>query len=106
MTQELESGRRNVVLITIDTLRADRIGRGLAPALDRLASAGVRFSNARTTVPLTLPAHVSIMTGTPPGVHGIRDNGLVFGEGLPTLATIFRDAGYRTGAFVGAYVLD
>ena len=97
---------RNVILITIDTLRADRLGRGVAPALDRLASSGVRFSNARTTVPLTLPAHVSIMTGTPPTVHGIRDNGVVFGDALPTLATAFRDAGYRTGAFVGAYVLD
>ena len=97
---------RNVVLITIDTLRADRIGRGVAPELDRLASSGVRFTNARTTVPLTLPAHVSIMTGTAPTVHGVRDNGVVFGDGLPTLAGVFREAGYRTGGFVGAYVLD
>jgi choline-sulfatase len=97
---------RNLVLITIDTLRADRLGRGLAPSLDGLASTGVRFTNARTTVPLTQPAHVSMMTGLPPTVHGVRDNGLVFGERLPTLATAFRNSGYRTGAFVGAYVLD
>ena len=98
--------RHNVVLITIDTLRADRIGRGVAPTLDGLARSGVSFVNARTTVPLTLPAHVSLMTGTPPAIHGVRENGVPFSGSLPTLAKIFRGAGYRTGAFVGAYVLD
>lgn len=97
---------RNLVLITIDTLRADRIGRGLAPALDALAAQSVRFSTARTTVPLTLPAHTSLMTGTLPRVHGVHDNGVVVSDALPTLATTCRAAGYRTGAFVGAYVLD
>jgi arylsulfatase A-like enzyme/Tfp pilus assembly protein PilF len=98
--------RPNIVLITIDTLRADRIGRGLAPAIDRLAASGRRFVNARATVPLTLPSHVSMMTGTLPPVHGVRDNGLVFrGDPVPIARTL-RDAGYRTGAFVGAYVLD
>jgi arylsulfatase A-like enzyme/tetratricopeptide (TPR) repeat protein len=98
----------NIVLITIDTLRADRIGRGFTPAIDRLAANGVRFDNARTTVPLTLPSHVSIMTGLLPVAHGVRDNGVVFAPqpSAPTLARRLRDAGYRTGAFVGAYVLD
>jgi arylsulfatase A-like enzyme/Flp pilus assembly protein TadD len=98
--------RPNVVLITIDTLRADRVGRGIAPTLDRLAQSGVSFTNARTTVPLTLPAHVSLMTGTPPPVNGVRENGVPFSGSVPTLAKIFRGAGYGTGAFVGAYVLD
>lgn len=97
---------RNLVLITIDTLRADRIGRGIAPELDALAARSARFGNARTTVPLTLPAHTTLMTGTLPRVHGVHDNGVVVSEALPTLATTFRAAGYRTGAFVGAYVLD
>ena len=98
----------NIVLITIDTLRADRIGRGFTPAIDALASTGVRFDNARTTVPLTLPSHVTIMTGLLPVAHGVRDNGVVFAPqpSAPTLARRLREAGYRTGAFVGAYVLD
>jgi arylsulfatase A-like enzyme/Tfp pilus assembly protein PilF len=98
--------RPDIVLITIDTLRADRVGRGLTPALDRLAASGRRFVNARTAVPLTLPAHVSLMTGTLPPVHGVRDNGVVFRGAVPPLARLLRDGGYRTGAFVGAYVLD
>ena len=101
-----DSPHRNVVLITIDTLRADRLGRGFTPVLDRLAAEGVRFTHARTAVPLTLPSHTTIMTGTLPPVHGVRDNGIVFTPGPPTLARVFRDAGYRTGAFVGAYVLN
>ena len=98
----------NIVLITIDTLRADRIGRGFTPAIDGLAATGVRFDNARTSVPLTLPSHVSIMTGQLPVAHGVRDNGVVFAPqaSAPTIARRLRDAGYRTGAFVGAYVLD
>jgi arylsulfatase A-like enzyme/Tfp pilus assembly protein PilF len=96
----------NVVLITIDTLRADRLGRGLTPHLDRLAAEGLRFTNARTAVPLTLPSHTTILTGTLPPVHGVHDNGLMFTPGPPTLARVFHDAGYRTGAFVGAFVLN
>lgn len=98
--------RQNVVLITIDTLRADRPGRGFTPSLDALAAGGARFTNARTAVPLTLPSHTTIMTGTLPPVHGVHDNGLTFKPGPPTLARVLHDAGYRTGAFVGAYVLN
>ncbi len=100
------SAPRNLVLITIDTLRADRIGAGVAPALDAQAARSVRFVNARTTVPLTLPAHTSLLTGTSPRVHGVHDNGVVVPDTLPTLAAVCRAAGYRTAAFVGAYVLD
>jgi choline-sulfatase len=95
----------NVLLITIDTLRADRVGRGLTPAIDGLAARGVRFTGARSTVPLTLPSHASIMTGTLPPENGVRVNGVTLGP-RPTLARAFHDAEYRTGAFVGAYVLD
>ncbi len=96
----------NVVLITIDTLRADRVGSGLTPNIDRLASRGVSFTNVRATAPLTLPSHTSIMTGLTPPAHGVRENGVVFDRKSRTLATAFRQAGYRTAAFVGAYVLN
>ena len=98
--------RLNIVLITIDTLRADRVGRGLTPAIEALAARGVRFTNVRTTAPLTLPAHTSLMTGLIPPLHGVRENGVVFDRKTPTLARLLKDAGYRTGAFVGAYVLN
>lgn len=98
--------RQNVVLITIDTLRADRIGRGLTPAIDALAARGTSYTNARATAPLTLPSHVSMMTGALPPAHGVRENGVVFDRRLPTIARTFKDAGYRTAAFVGAYVLN
>ena len=98
--------RPDIVLITVDTLRADRIGRGLTPNLDSLARRGIRFTNARTAVPLTLPSHVTIMTGVLPPAHGVRENGVTFTPGPPPLARLLRDAGYSTAAFVGAYVLD
>ena len=95
----------NVLLVTIDTLRADRVGRGLTPAIDGVAARGVRFTNARATAPLTLPSHVSILSGALPQETGVRVNGVPLGV-RPTLARAFHDAGYRTAAFVGAYVLD
>jgi choline-sulfatase len=96
----------SIVLVTIDTLRADRLGRGFTPALDALAREGLSFSNARATVPLTLPSHLSIMTGTLPPEHGVRQNGVNRSASLPTLAQVLRERGYQTAAFVGAYVLD
>jgi arylsulfatase A-like enzyme/Tfp pilus assembly protein PilF len=102
----------NVLLITIDTLRADRVGAfggpaSLTPVLDRLASEGLRLTRAYTVAPLTLPAHTSMLTAVSPPVHGVRTNGLFrLGPKLPTLATVLKEAGYRTGAFVGAFVLD
>ena len=101
------SGPINIVLITIDTLRADRVGTGLTPSIDALAARGLRFTTARATAPLTLPSHSTILTGQLPPQSGVRVNG---GGGLaaghPTIARVLKDGGYRTGAFVGAYVLD
>ncbi len=104
--------RANVLLVTLDTVRADRVGcygaRGVeTPALDRLAREGVRFAQASSPVPLTLPAHASILTGLLPPAHGLRNNGAgALPDGPPTLATTLAAAGYRTAAFVGSFVLD
>jgi arylsulfatase A-like enzyme len=96
----------NILVITIDTLRADRVGRGLTPSLEALAARGVRFVNARSPVPLTLPAHASIMTGTLPPHHGARVNGVPVPNVGDTIASRLSRAGYRTGAVIGAFVLD
>ena len=104
--------RPNVLLITLDTTRADRIGsygyRGAStPHLDRLAAAGVRFDRALSPAPLTLPAHASLMTGREPYAHGVRNNGyFVLPEDASTLAESFTAAGYDTAAFVSAFVVE
>ena len=104
--------RPNVVLVTVDTLRADRLGSyghaaALTPTIDALAARGVRFTTAIAHVPLTGPSHASILTGLTPLGHGVRDNG---GFALPaqvkTAAEDFRAAGYRTAAFVSGFPLD
>jgi arylsulfatase A-like enzyme/Flp pilus assembly protein TadD len=96
----------NVLVITLDTFRADRIGSG-TPALARLAGEGIRFGDADSPVPLTLPAHASLLSGLLPLHHGLRNNGIgAFPANRDTLATIFNRAGYRTGAFVGSFILD
>lgn len=100
-----EFSRPNVLLITLDTFRADRLAR--CPNLQRLASESVSFDSADAAVPLTLPSHATILSGLLPPRHGLRNNGAgVFPRDRPTLATIFSAAGYRTGAFVSAFVLD
>jgi len=97
----------DVVLITVDTLRADRVGGTLTPAINAIGARGARFLSARTTVPLTLPAHVSVMTGAIPPATGVRLNGAHrFDGSRPTLARLFKDAGRDTAAFIGAFVLD
>jgi arylsulfatase A-like enzyme/Flp pilus assembly protein TadD len=104
--------RLNLVLVTLDTVRADHLGcygDGAAetPELDRLAGAGVRFAHASSPVPLTLPSHTSILTGLLPLHHGVRRNGAAgLAAGTATLASRLAAAGYRTGAFVAAFVLD
>ncbi len=101
----------NVVFVTLDTLRADRLpAYGFSgvetPNIDAFASEGLVFESVTSTVPLTLPAHSSLMTGRLPGSHGVRDNGGYFlGEDEETLAERFKAAGYETGAFVAAWVL-
>lgn len=96
----------NVLLITLDTFRADRVSATLTPNLEKLAVRGTRFTNVRATAPLTLPSHTSLMTGAIPPVHGVHENGVIFNRKLPTLARSFRDNGYATAAFIGAYVLN
>lgn len=97
---------RSVVLVTIDTLRADRLTGAVAPELARFAEGATRFTAARTAVPLTLPAHTTLLTGQLPPAHGLHLNGETLTAAVPTLATALQGAGYRTAAFVGAYVLD
>ena len=102
----------NVVMITLDTTRADRLGcygyRGATtPNIDALAGRGVLFTQATSPAPLTLPAHASIMTGTYPTYHGVRVNGATaLGEPQHTLAEALSERGYATGAFIAAFVLD
>ncbi|UCF36361.1 MAG: sulfatase, partial [Acidobacteriota bacterium] len=108
---DLKVPLRNVVLITLDTLRWDYVScyrddKASTPYIDELAARGVRFEQAVAQVPLTLPSHASILTGTYPQVHGVRDiGGFVLGSEIPTMATIMKGAGYDTAAFVGAAVL-
>jgi arylsulfatase A-like enzyme/Flp pilus assembly protein TadD len=102
----------NVVVITIDTLRADHLGcygysKIRTPAIDALAADGVRFERAYTPVPITLPAHTVIFTGTYPPLNGMHDfSGNRLGPQPPTLASVLKERGYSTGAVVGSGVLD
>jgi arylsulfatase A-like enzyme/Tfp pilus assembly protein PilF len=102
---------QNVLLITIDTLRGDALGsyggRARTPNLDRLASAGVRFAFAHAHAVVTLPSHVSILTGLHPYEHGVRDNaGFRLDDSVQTLAEAAKRAGFATGAFVGAFPVN
>jgi arylsulfatase A-like enzyme/predicted Zn-dependent protease len=101
----------NVILITLDTTRADHLGcyapgRGLTPNLDALAAAGTVFERCIAQVPLTLPAHATILSGTYPAFHRVRDNG-GFGvpEGLGLISETLQQKGFATSAFISAYVL-
>jgi len=103
----------DVILITVDTLRADHLSgygyQGIeTPGIDSLARDGLLFEQAVTPVPITLPAHASILTGLYPFSHGIRDNsGPALSPEARTLAELLKDERqYKTGAFVGAFVLD
>jgi arylsulfatase A-like enzyme/Tfp pilus assembly protein PilF len=102
----------NVLLITVDTLRADALGAyGNAtvstPLLDRLSAGGVRFSRALAQTVVTLPSHANILSGRYPFAHGVRENsGFRFPDNVDTLATLLKAQGYRTGAFVSAFPLD
>lgn len=106
-----ETPRPPIILISIDTLRSDRLPAygydGVeTPAVDRLAAEGVLFERAYTHVNVTLPSHVSVFTGLLPPEHGVRDNaGYRLDEAIPTLAAELAKAGYATGGFVSSYVL-
>jgi len=104
--------RPSLVLLTLDTTRADHLGahgvhRGLTPNLDALAARGARYARALSPTPLTLPAHCSLLTGLDPSGHGVHDNGIAsLPAGVATLATVLADRGYSTAAFVASRVLD
>jgi choline-sulfatase len=103
--------RPDIFLITIDTLRADHVQcygykRVQTPALNRLAADGFRFTQAFTPSPITNPSHVTIMTGLLPSHHGVTDFAVPLDASHATLATLLRNAGYHTAAFIGAAVLD
>jgi hypothetical protein len=104
--------RPDIVLVTLDTVRADRLGTFggdplISPNLDRLARRGRAFSSCDAASPLTLPSHATILTGLYPPAHGLRSNGRGrLPASVPTLAQQFQDHGYATAAFVSSVILD
>jgi len=101
----------NLLLVTIDTLRADHVGaygyaRARTPTLDALARGGALFERAYAAAPITITSHATLLTGRYPPGHGARDNGLRVSDSVPTLATTLHAAGFRTAAFVAAFPLD
>jgi choline-sulfatase len=106
------SNRPNVLLVTIDTLRADHVGsygyrEASTPTIDALARRGVRIETAVAHAPLTGPSHASILTGQTPLGHGFRNNsGFILAPGVKTVAQDFRNAGYHTAGFVSGFPLD
>lgn len=108
----LESSEFNILFFTLDTTRADHLGcYGYAgietPNIDQLARQGILFKNATCQAPLTLPSHASIFTGTYPFSHGVRDNGgFYLDPEKTTMAEVFKEHGWETSAFIGAFVLD
>ncbi|HMB55375.1 MAG TPA: sulfatase-like hydrolase/transferase [Thermoanaerobaculia bacterium] len=110
-TGEAPFAGKNLVVITLDTLRADRLGaygdtEAHTPHLDALAAAGVRFAHAQAPVPLTLPSHTVMFTGRRPFETGVHINGVHYaGDAETTLAERFSAAGYATGAVISAYVM-
>jgi arylsulfatase A-like enzyme/Tfp pilus assembly protein PilF len=106
------AGRLNLLLVTIDTLRADRVGalgskRGLTPEMDRLAARSAVFTRAFAHTPMTLPSHTNILLGSTPSFHGVHDNAdFMVRGGFLTLGEHLQARGYATGAFVGGFPLD
>lgn len=103
--------RPNIILITLDTTRADRMGflgakRGLTPHLDDIAQQGIVFTHAYAHVPITTASHATILTGTYPQFNRVNDFGVPLSSRLPYLPDLLRAQGYHTGAFVGSLILD
>lgn len=109
---QLDAKAPSVLLVTFDTVRADRIGAyghasAATPTLDGLAARGVLFESAVSPTPTTLPSHASILTGTYPSAHGVHDNGaFALKRDARLISEVFRERGFRTAAFVGTYILD
>src|SRR5580692_1372953 len=104
-------GSTPVILISVDTLRADRLScygyrKIRTPHFDSLAKGGTLFGAVESPVPMTLPAHTSLLTSQYPFVHGVEENGQNVKPGAVTLAGVLKSRGYRTAAFIGGYVLD
>ena len=102
--------RPSILLITLDTTRADAIGPDAAgvatPAFNAIAARGRRFRQAYATVPETLPSHISMMTGLYPAGHGVHENARYLAASVPVAAERLQQAGYRTSAFVSSFVLS
>ncbi len=103
--------RPNILLVTLDTTRADRMGflgskRGLTPNLDAMAQQGIVFTRAYSQVPITTASHTTILTGTYPQFNHVNDFGIPLSARLPYLPDLLRANGYHTGAFVGSLILD
>src|SRR5258708_6111073 len=101
----------NIILITLDTTRSDRMGflgseRGLTPNLDVLAKQSLVFARAYAQVPLTTPSHAALLTGTYPQFSHLEDLGAPLGNNLPYLPDLLHKHGYHTAAFIGAYILN
>ena len=105
------SQRKNIILVTLDTTRADRMGflgsnRGLTPNLDTVASRAVIFTRAYAQVPLTTPSHAVLLTGTYPQFNHVRTLGTNLADDLPDMPELLHEHGYHTAAFIGAMILD
>src|SRR5262245_33134014 len=103
--------RPNILLVTLDTVRADRMGllgstRGLTPSLDGFARGATIFTQAYSQAPITTASHATILTGTYPPLHGVHHFGDPLGTAVPYLPDLLHHAGYRTAAFVGSLILD
>src|SRR5207245_3193646 len=101
----------NIILITVDTTRADRMGflgskRGITPNLDTLARQGIVFERAYSQAPLTPVSHATIFTGTYPQFHTVTDFGHPLPALLPSVPEILHGSGYHTAAFIGSLILD
>lgn len=106
-----QASELNILLITLDTTRADRLGcygykLARTPNLDKLARNGIIFDNAYCPVPLTLPSHISIFTGLEPIAHGVRNNGYYLSSNVRTVTEVLKENGYKTAAFVSAFSVD
>ncbi len=99
------TARPSILLVTLDTTRADAVGPATTPALDALAARGTRFRQAYAAAPETLPSHASILTGLYPAGHGVHENARVVPSGPALAAEELQRAGYRTAAFVSSFVL-
>jgi len=95
----------SILLVTLDTTRADAVTPDVAPAFTAIAKSARRFAYAYTAVPQTLPSHTSMLTGLYPGGHGLHENGRYLSPKQPLLAERLHAAGYRTAAFVSAFAL-